>query len=344
VIDGRPGRRGAGAGAGALLALLALLVSLTASLGCASVQAEVVRGPAPERRPLRLIDPALVKVEPVVFDEEQAFAFFDGDTGRSLGFDEVLARARQARVVVVGEQHDDPAHHELQRRLVTALASGAPGLAVGLEMLTWKLQSSLDQYNRGDIDADGLAAGLDWPRAWGFTFELYRPIFVDGHAAGARFVALNAPRELVKAVRRKGVAGLSEQELRELPDLDLADEEHRRWFHRIFSEGGHPAKPEDVESFYVAQVVWDETMAERTVQALDDGARQVVVLAGIGHVARGRGIPQRVERRRDGLRVLSVVPLTGVDSENAQERVRRAIIEGEGDIIVVPRFEEAIEL
>lgn len=321
-------------------------LSLAALLGsaCATVKPEVTRGPAPERRPPRQVDPASVRVGPVSFAEDQEYAYFDGNTGAALSLDDVLARARRADVVVVGEQHDDPAHHELQRRLVTTLAADEPGVAVGLEMLTWNLQDPLDRYNAGEIDADGLATAVDWPKVWGFTFELYKPILVDGHAAGARFLAFNAPRDLVRAVRKKGIENLGADELRALPDLDLGDREHRQWFRGIFGDSGHPMKESDLDAFYAAQVVWDETMAERAVKALDDGARQVVVLAGVGHVARGRGIPQRVERRRPRAAVLSVVPLGDVDSENVEARLRQAVVDGEGDVIVVPRFEESISL
>jgi hypothetical protein len=84
-------------------------------------------------------------------------------------------------------------------------------------------------------------------------------------------------------------------------------------------------------------------MADGAAKAVAAGARQVVVLAGAGHVANGRGIPQRVERRI-GSPVVAVVPLAGVDSANAVDAIARAVDNDEGDIIVVPRFEPEINL
>ena len=325
-----------------LCRVVAVVVLLWAA-GCVTTQ-ERSTGPAPWRRPERVIDPATVVVDTPRFDGDAAYAYFDGNSGAALSFDEVLARARVAQVVVVGEQHDQAVHHELQRRVVAALAAPDARLAVGFEMLSWGYQGALDRLARGELDADAFAAEIDWKKAWGFPFELYRPIFVAAAAGGARMVALNAPRELVRATRQKGLAGLSAEELQRLPELDVGDALHRKWFHGIFSGGGHEVSPSEVEAFYVAQVVWDESMADRAARALDDGAEQVIVLAGVGHVARGRGIPQRIERRRPGARVLSVVPLTGVDGENAQEQIRRAVMKGEGDILVVPRFERELDL
>jgi len=69
----------------------------------------------------------------------------------------------------------------------------------------------------------------------------------------------------------------------------------------------------------------------------------VVVIAGAGHVARGRGVPQRVERRLDGEPVLTFVPVTA-RADDAEAALARAIADGEGDVLVVPRFEHEVAL
>jgi uncharacterized iron-regulated protein len=52
------------------------------------------------------------------------------------------------------------------------------------------------------------------------------------------------------------------------------------------------------ERFFLAQVLWDETMAAEIAQFLQaHPGHQVVVLAGQGHIAYGYGIPSRVKRR-----------------------------------------------
>lgn len=323
-------------------AAVAALLTLCCG-GCVTV-AERDSRPPPHRRPARQVDPASVAVDTPRFDGETAFAYYDGASGATITFDDVVARTHAADVVVIGEQHDLAVHHELQRRVVAALAAPNVRLTVGFEMLSWGYQSALDRLANGQLDADAFAAEIDWKKAWGFPFELYRPIFQAAVAGQARLLALNAPRELVRAVRQKGIASLSADQVRKLPDLDLGDELHRKWFAGVFASGGHPATASEVDAFYVAQVVWDESMADGTARALADGAEQVIVLAGAGHVARGRGIPQRVERRRPGVRVVSVVPLTGVDGDNAIDRVRQAVVNGEADILVVPRFEREIDL
>ncbi len=58
--------------------------------------------------------------------------------------------------------------------------------------------------------------------------------------------------------------------------------------------------PEDTgfERFFAAQVLWDETIAEVIATAYQANPdRQIVVIAGRGHIAYNFGIPNRVERR-----------------------------------------------
>jgi uncharacterized iron-regulated protein len=296
---------------------------------------------APYRRPAP--DHADVAPAPVAFVGDGAFAFVDGRTGAALGVDDVVARVRAHRVVMVGEQHDQAAHHEAQRRVVEMAGAAGPGLVVGLEMLTWEKQAALDRFNRGEVDVDALDGAVDWKKAWGFDFGLYAPVFRAGRAVGASFVALNAPRPLVRAVREKGVEGLADDERSRVPELDLGDALHRRWFEGVFASAGHPLKPAELDGFYRAQVLWDEAMADTATRALRGGARQVIVLAGAGHVALGRGVPQRIERRLAGERVLTLVPVKA-DAENVDDVVRKAIAAGEGDILVVPRFEVELSL
>ncbi len=323
---------------------LASLVGVLVTSACATTGADVSAVPdvaaVPHRRPPPPTSPA--KASPLQFVADGAYAYVDGVTGAALSLDDVKARVAAHRVVVVGEQHDQLAHHEAQRRIIELVAADGPGVAVGLEMMTWDKQSELDRLTRGELDVDAFAAAVDWKKAWGFDFGLYRGIFEIGRDVGARFVALNAPRALVRALRTQGVEGLSAEDAALVPELDLGDELHRRWFEGIFQSAGHPLKASEVDGFYRAQVLWDESMADRAVRALRDGARQVVVIAGAGHVAAGRGIPQRVERRLNE-RVLTIVPLS-VSSSDVDTTVQGAINGAEADILVIPRFDHEIEL
>lgn len=69
---------------------------------------------------------------------------------------------------------------------------------------------------------------------------------------------------------------------------------------------------------YMAQVVWDETMARSAARWLASIGPEgrVVVLAGAGHCHRS-ALPRRMERRLPGVRTLGVRLLTRSDMRSA---------------------------
>jgi uncharacterized iron-regulated protein len=290
--------------------------------------------------------PAGIEVDSVElgsFEEDpDGFVFLDGRTGARIDFAEVKKRALASEAILVGEQHDQGAHHRLQARVIEAVAGD--DLAVGLEMVVWGNQKKLDRYNRGDVDIDGLFAALDWEKTWGHHSELYRLVFETGREVGARFVALNAPRELVRKVARGGLDGLSKKERRALPELDLGDTAHRARIEAFFREHHPPTKGNAFDNFYTAQVLWDESMADRSARALKRGASRVVVLAGVGHVAGYRGIYQRLLRRRPGVKAMTIVPITVEAEEEPADVAKEALARGAGDIIAIKRAREVISL
>ena len=103
---------------------------------------------------------------------------------------------------------------------------------------------------------------------------------------------------LTSAVAKVGIAGLSEEQARELPrEREPADGAYRARLRAPFEAHG-ATKPGDFDHFVEAQLVWDEGMAEGAAAYLNaNPARGLVILAGSGHVVFDSGIPKRLERR-----------------------------------------------
>jgi uncharacterized iron-regulated protein len=317
-------------------------------LGCATT-AERAEPPsaATAERPVPVpVHPSAIELGPLAFESDgDGFAFVDGRTGEPMSFAKLDALATNADVVLVGEQHDQASHHRLQQRVLEALLP-AGGVGLGLEMVAWPHQSALERFGRGDIDVDGLFAALNWEKTWGHDAELYRDILVAAQQGGAGFIGLNAPRELVRAIARRGVDGLTDEERRQLPELDLNDKVHRESIESVFRAHHPPSGSGDsFDRFYAAQVLWDETMADRSVDGLATGRfERVLVLAGVGHVAGYRGIPQRILRRRPDAKVLTIVPITVPAGESPEDAARAAVARRDGDILAIRRAREVVNL
>lgn len=216
-------------------------------------------------------------------------------SGREVGFDAMIDDLAGARAVYVGEQHDRPHDHRVQRDVFAALVARDRAWALGLEMVQRPFQPTLERWTAGEIDEAALRQGVEWEERWGFDFAPYRPLFELARDRGLRVVALNAPRELTREVARGGLDGLSDSQRAALPELDLEVAAHRALVAEAL-EGHDGMTEERLQRFYEAQVVWDETMAEAVASEVAAG-RRIVVLAGGMHVVRGLGIPSRAARR-----------------------------------------------
>lgn len=209
----------------------------------------------------------------------------------------ILEDAASKRIVFVSEQHDQFGHHLVQLEVIKGLHEKGVPIAVGMEMFQRPFQEVIDRYMRGEIGERAFLSETEYFTRWGFDYQLYRPIIQYCQKKGIPIVALNLPSEISKKVAREGLSSLTEEELRQVPqDLDLSNEAQKTWLKAIFD--AHPTEEiSSFDAFYQAQVLWDETMAESIHRYLEaHPERHMVVLAGIGHIGYGYGIPSRTKR------------------------------------------------
>jgi uncharacterized iron-regulated protein len=247
-------------------------------------------------------------------------------TTESLTPEALAARLAPVRLVFVGEHHSSSAVHEAQRRLIAGLLVARRKVLVGLEMFPYTVQPVLDRWNRGELTEDEFVRESHWYKHWGFDWRYYRDIFLL-RAQGARFFAVNAPREVITAVRKKGRDKLSPEEAAHLPPaIDTASDEHRRLFKAYFGDGEatHAMSDAMIEGMFQAQCAWDATMAWNALRALQadpDPSAVMVVLLGSGHVAYGLGAPRQAAAYA-AVPMATVIPVPLAGDEGQRARVR----------------------
>lgn len=243
--------------------------------------------------PVAVTVPKGVPAGPVV--ARPVGAVFDAN-GAARSWAEAVTTLASARIVAVGESHDDAGHHAIQAEVLTALAARVP-LTVGLEMVEAEAQPVLDAFMSGATSEADFA--LWWKTHWGFDFALYKPIFDAARTASVPVRGLNAPREVVKAVGKKGLAGLTPAERGRIPAviLESADARYRKYV--LDSVSGHGAPPSAIPRMLEAMAVWNETMGENAAKLAAEG-RVVLVIAGQGHVFYKAGILESAARRGAG--------------------------------------------
>jgi uncharacterized iron-regulated protein len=221
-----------------------------------------------------------------------------------------LQTLAQHSVVYLGETHDHPPDHDAQLQIIQALYQQNPHLAIGMEMFQRPFQDVLDQYLAGEISEAELRQWSQYDRRWGFPWAYYAPILRFAQDHQIPVLALNTPTEITHKVSLKGLNALTSEERQWIPpfsEIRLDNAQYRQFLYPIYANFHHEASSSsDFEQFFLSQVLWDETMAERITHfLLAHPDAQVVVLAGQGHIVYGYGIPSRVARRLEGTMPLS---------------------------------------
>ncbi len=219
-------------------------------------------------------------------------------TGTDVKTEQMLAAISDARIVYVGETHDNPAAHRLELQVLKAMAERHPGrLSLGMEMFNTEQQPALDRWVAGELDEKSFLKESAWHSNWRMDFDYYRDILLFAREHGIPVIGLNAPRKLVQAVGMQPLENLDEATRSQLPEMDLEDPYQRAMTEAVYA--GHGEGNKQLDGFHRVQTLWDEAMAANVVrELLAKGAEQhMVVMAGGNHVRYGFGIPRRVFRR-----------------------------------------------
>ena len=249
----------------------------------------------------------------------------DTRTGEVLTPAGVAERLEGARLVLFGESHTSMDVHRAQLQLLRELhASGRP-LLIGLEMFPYTAQEGLDRWVAGLLTEPGFLELAHWYEHWGLHWGYYRDVFLFARDHGVPLVAVNAPREVVSAVHRKGLEELSVEEREHVPpSIDLESDDHRTLFRTYFLEEDgtihSEMSDEQLEAMRAAQVTWDAAMAYNAVRSLEAHEEDavMVVLIGSGHAAYGLGAERQARQWLEG-EVASVIPVPIEDGDG--ERV-----------------------
>ena len=223
-------------------------------------------------------------------------------TGLAISEDGLMDMLSGARMVSVGETHDNLNDQRVELTVVRELHRRFPGkIAVGMEMFREPQQAVLDRWVKGELTELEFLKASKWYETWGFDFGAYRDLLLFAKENRIDLIALNPSKELQEAVRRTGLDNVPEDLRRKLPEIGETDPWQRAVLRGVFvGHAGHGDGEASFDSFLRVQLLWEETMAQKVVDYLKsprgEGKRMVTITGG-WHVKYGFGLPKKVVRR-----------------------------------------------
>lgn len=208
----------------------------------------------------------------------------------------LLGEALQGDAVLLGEVHTSAADHTWQLDTLRALHKRRPRLALGLEMVPAARQAALDRFGAGITQEAAFLNEVGWAEVWGHDPELYLPLLRWARARGVPLLALNAEPEVVRRVRRLGLAAVPPAQREGIGAPAAAGRAYRQRLTAAWQGHGPGAAADDLERFIDSQLLRDRAMAERMAAAhRRDPERLVVALVGKGHLAPGDGLALQLQ-------------------------------------------------
>ena len=220
--------------------------------------------------------------------------------GRFVPFDDVLRQARAADIVLLGESHDNAAHHALQQRLFAALADAQPAPVLVMEQFDVGDQPRLDAVRASDASAQLRLAALKLIMQPGWDWAAYEPMLATAVERRLQVLAANISRE---SLRR----GLDAQGPGETVRLGLTSDwssaQQAELAKEISESHCSALAPAALTAMSQAQRTRDAVMADRLLSVRTGVA---VAILGRGHVRQDLAVPWYLQKRAPDKKVVAI--------------------------------------
>lgn len=209
----------------------------------------------------------------------------DLHTGETLTPEQLLARLAKQPRVIIGEKHDNPAHHQIEAWLVESLPTQRPQGSVLMEMLTPSQQPAVESTKRlmqtqPELSATKVAEQLKWQKSW--DWSMYGQVVMPAIQAPYPLLAANLDRSEIMAFYLKPTfpvgANSADPQVREA----IAD--------TIKVSHQQNIEPEQLHAMLAIQQQRDRRMAERLLAA----PTPALLIVGGYHAKRNVGVPVHI--------------------------------------------------
>lgn len=214
----------------------------------------------------------------------------------------LLARIDKANVLLLGETHDNPVHHELQQKLLQARLESGSRPALLMEQFDTERQAALDLALAGSNRDEALNTAATLTKGWDWQF--YRPLLVTALDHKLPVVAANLSRERLRPVVRQGFAAFDAADLKRMAVDEVWSEGRQKYLARLIEQAHCGQIGAELRDGLVrSQRLRDAVMADAALSSIGRG---VVGIVGSGHARRDIGVPLYLAARDPAARIYSI--------------------------------------
>lgn len=233
--------------------------------------------------------------------DKKAYQLFD-EKGKETHYAKLLEAAKEADIILFGEQHDNPIDHWLEQELTKDLfADKKENLIISTEMFEADDQITVDEFLSGAVSEKTLK---DEAKLWTNFPTDYKPLLAFAKKNKLRFVAANVPRRYANLVYTKGLQKLDSinpDAKKWIAPLPIAYDSTLKCYADIFKQAeGHGG-----QNLPKSQAVKDATMAYFILKNFTQG-KTLIHFNGSYHSDWHQGIEWYLKRANPELKILTI--------------------------------------
>lgn len=263
-----------------------------------------------------LLCSSLVHAQELLFaDHPLAGKLWDANSRSFIGEAALQARLDTTDVLLLGETHDNPQHHEFQQKLLQSRIAAGARPALLMEQLDNESQSALNAAlaNTARDEALSTINGLikfsnrqDYTRLLSTAYDSKLPV-----------IAANVPSQRLQPVIWRGFGALEADELKRLAIEEVWNDSRQQYMLNNMG-GAHCGQLRDElrEGLTRSQRLRDALLVDN---ALGNLAQGIVAIVGRDHARRDVGLPLYFTARAPAARVLTVGMVEVLPGKNEPE-------------------------
>lgn len=234
-------------------------------------------------------------------DHPLADRIWDVTQQRFISAQEAEDRVAAADIALLGETHDNPAHHHIQARLLRQAVAHGKRPALALEQIDAEWQAAVDAARAAAgatsntiAQAGHISAGWEWP--------FYRPLVVQALRARLPIIAANLSRPRARKLAAKGLAALGDEAIEDLALDQPWTARQNATLRQLLVEGHCGEDDPMIDKLIHVQRTRDATMADKLL----DSPVSVVAIMGRSHARADVGVPLYLRERAPDKGLLSL--------------------------------------
>lgn len=245
--------------------------------------------------------------------------------GEKANYEQLLAEAKKADIVLFGELHDNPISHWLQLELTKDLHQDKKDkLVLGAEMFEADDQIAINEYLQGKISEKTFK---DEVKLWNNFATDYKPLLDFAKKNKLNFVAANIPRRYANMVYGRGISSLDSIDVdakKWIAPLPMKYDGNLKCYKDIFENaGGHGG-----ENLPKSQAIKDATMAHFILKNWSKG-QLLIHYNGAYHSNYHQSIEWYLKQQNPNLNVFVISSTEQKDISKLEEETK-----GAGDFII----------